>query len=76
MDKDIIEMIYKAFLGDGLLYCYFCDSMYEISFVEDRRMKTDLFIRMLNNKVDVSVAQSAPRYPVYDSKGNVVYFGI
>ena len=76
METDIVKMIYHAFLDGGLVSCSFYDKMYEISYVEDRRVKTDLFIRMVAGEPEVVVSQSAPRYPVYDAKGNVIYFGI
>jgi len=76
MDKDIIVMLYNAFLDSLLVKCVQYSGMYEITYIEDGQYITDIFISFIDNKVTVSVSQSVPRYPVYDSQGNIINFSV
>ena len=76
MTKDTIDMLYKAFLTSTIIRCEITEDEWEIVYVEDRLYKTDLLIRFTDGQADVRVSQEAPRYPVYDSKGNVINFGV
>lgn len=73
-------MLYKSFLSDGVISCCLTerrpfDRSYDIVFVEDKIM-TNLYINIVDGAVEVNICQSAPRYPIYDAKGNIIYFGI
>ena len=82
MDRYIIDQLYKAFLNN-LVVSYSAtknplidETLYEIVFVEDRKTKVSLYLKVYRNVVDVSILEEAPRYPVYDSNGQVLYYGV
>ena len=83
MDRQIIDLLYKAFLN-RLIVSYSANKnpnnpdemLYDIVFVEHRTIMTTLYLKVFRGIVDVSIMEEAPRYPVYDSQGNVVYFGV
>ena len=82
MDRQIIDSLYRAFLNK-LVVSYSAtvdletdERFYEIVYVENRMIKTNLYIKVYRDIVDVSVMEEAPRYPVYDSNGNIVYYGV
>jgi len=76
MEKEFINELYRAFMSGILINCSFLNNTYEISFVKGRRIKTDLFIKINNGVIETSIIQSAPMYPVYDSMGNIIDFGV
>jgi hypothetical protein len=73
MDEGIVQMIYHAFLGGGFVRCLFDGTIYELCYVEDH-LKTELYIKLVAGRAELSVLQSVPGYPVLDAKGNAIHF--
>lgn len=79
MDKEIIETLYRALWNNGIVSCSATyngmERSYDLTIVEGRVM-SNIYMVFTASGVNISVCQSAPRYPVYDIYGNVKYYGI
>jgi hypothetical protein len=75
MNLDQLTLLYVAFLKSRFIKCEGDGSYYDITYVEGDYL-TELYLVFKDGEVQVAVSQQSPRYPVYDSAGNVIYFGV